>query len=106
VNYQDHARTQLVRLTIEDNTSNASNWIVCYGRPDSGIYIPIGALAGMRATTEALLTLDFVMVDVRKDIPRMKESFVVSYSRHYHGRRDLNDIGINNPAFFGKLILE
>ena len=106
LSYQAPASTNFVKLTIQDNTADAANWIVCYGEPGSDIFIPQGTLGAMRATNEALLTLDFFSVDTRFDLPRMKESLVLSYSRHYHGRRDLNDIGINNPAFFGKLSLE
>jgi hypothetical protein len=106
VSYKAPEGTSYVRATFSDGSSNAAYQIVCYGSPTGPIQVPAGAFSQFRATADGLLTIDFVSVSFRADISRIKESIVISNTRHIHGRKDIETSQGLQPVYFGALFFQ
>lgn len=92
-----------VRVVLED-LEGAS--VTCYGVPNETLSIPPEALKDFANTANGSLHVDFLSVAMRNDVPRIRESYVRSFTRHRHGvqvfRSGTDTIGFN----FGVLRFE
>lgn len=92
-----------VRVVLED-LEGAS--VTCYAAPNETISIPPEALRDFATTDKGSLHVDFLSVAMRKDVPRIRESYVRSFTRHRHGVQIFRN-GSDNIAFnFGTLRFE
>ena len=92
-----------VRVVLQD-LEGAS--LTCYGRPNESFEVPAEALADFATTDNGSLWVDFLSINMRQDVPRIKESYVRSFTRHRHGVQIFRN-GNNNVAFsFGTVRFE
>lgn len=107
ITYTAPAGTTYVKAHLNDGGGGASanryGNVVCYGDPNGSITVPGGLLANFKSTADGLLTLDFVAVNRRTDISRVRESAVISVTRHHHGRLDLDTPSGKATIQFGVL---
>ncbi|MBS1983844.1 MAG: hypothetical protein JST16_06705 [Bdellovibrionales bacterium] len=90
ISFDTPANTSYVRAEFKDGSQASEGDVVCFGPPNQDITVPAGAFARMMSTQQGLLTVDFVSVSIKNDIPNFGTSFVLSSTRHVHGRMDLN----------------
>ncbi len=97
---------QYVRVRISDGTAKQEGTITCYGPADSPLTIPRGAMNFFRSTEDGVLNVDFINVSYKNDVNKIKESVIVSYSRHVHGLVDFFIDDVKQTAHFGVLRFE
>jgi len=95
-----------VRVRLTDGTSKPESNVTCYGPTDKPIQIMAGGLNFFRSTDDGTLYIDFVNVSLKTNVEKIKESIVVSYSRHVHGLVDFYLENIKQTAHFGILRFE
>lgn len=95
VDYEAPSGSTYVRLRLSDGSSRDEADITCFGPPNGRIEIPSNALNTFRTGSDGILELDFMHVSLKKDVARVKESIVLSATRHFQGTifyYDENDI--------------
>jgi hypothetical protein len=92
-----------VRIRISDGTSNQESNVTCYGPTNKPIQIGAGGLNFFRSTDDGVLYIDFVNISLKTNIDKIKESVVVSYSRHVHGLVDFYFEDLKQTMHFGVL---
>ncbi len=106
VNFRAPPEATYVRVRISDGTSKQEGTVTCYGPVDSPLTIPRGAMNYFRSTEDGVFYLDFVTVSAKTDVNKIKESVIVSYSRHIHGLVDFYIENVKQTAHFGILKFE
>lgn len=95
-----------VRVQISDGSGQPEGEIIKFGSLDSDIVIPAGAMNYFRSTEDGSIFVDFVSVSLRKDIPKIKESLILSSTRHLHGVVDFYLDQYKQTARFGVVRFE
>lgn len=106
IRYSAPAQTDYIRVRISDGTSKSEGNITCYGHPNGEIRIPAGSMSYFRSTDDGQLFVDFVSVSMKTDQSQIKESFIMSYQRHFHGLKDLFMNDSKQTLRFGVLRFE
>jgi hypothetical protein len=91
IDYTAPAGTSYVSVRIKDGSNRAEADITCYGTPNGRISIPATALNTFRPGTDGIFELDFVHANLRRNVARVKESIIVSSTRHFQGTIEYYD---------------
>jgi hypothetical protein len=91
VDYTAPAGTSYVKLRIKDGSNRNDADITCHGTPSGRITLPASALNTFRTGTDGIFELDFVHASLRRNVARVKESIVVSSTRHFQGTIEYMD---------------
>lgn len=111
IDYTAPEGTTYVKVTLNDGagwvpSSNPYGNVTCYGSPTGPIWVPAGTLNNFKSSADAMAYIDFVSVSRKTDIPNVKESVILSVTRHMHGFRDFKTESGNVELRFGMLQLQ
>lgn len=84
IDFDGRTDAPYVRVVLE-NLDQSDSSLTCYGLANETLDIPATALASFTNGDHGSLYVDFLSTALKKDIPRIKESFVRSFTRHRHG---------------------
>ena len=94
------------RVTITDGGTGEYGSITCYGDKTGSIWVPADLLTYFLTTDQGLMYIDFISLNVRKDVNGVSESVMEGITRQLHGRKNFLIPGKNQEVYFGVLKFE
>lgn len=85
IGYDAPEGTDLIKLRLRDGSNLSDGDITCFAKMGETLVVPEGSLYTFRTGEQGHMELDFISISSKVNVPRLRESTIISAMRHVQG---------------------